>query len=291
MNRNDKIHKIIAQKFIDMIENGMADGKWIAPWDKIASDLPMNFTNKRHYNGINIFLLWAAGYASPYWGTYKQWQEAGAQVKKGEKGTMIVFWKIVESKKKFDSDGNPETFPIPRYYKVFNSDQVEGWNAPTIETREHETNEIHAHCDAIINATGAKIRHGGNMAMYVPSLDVINLPEFEAFHTADDYYQTAFHELVHWTGHKSRLDRNIYNRFGDHAYALEELVAELGATIMGARVGIDISTRTDHAKYVKGWLKALKEEPSCLMHVASKSNKAVKFLLDFSAEQDKAEAA
>ena len=290
MNANEKVHKIIAQQFIDMIEGGMVDGTWTAPWDKFASNIPMNFTSKREYNGINIFLLWAAKHASPFWGTYKQWKEAGAQVKKGEKGTMIVFWKILESKKKFDNDGNPETFPMLRYYKVFNAEQVEGWEAPNVQTRQNETNEIHEQCDSIIGNTGADIRHGGNMACFIPSLDVIHMPEFNSFHSADYYYQTLFHELVHWTGHDDRLAREFGKRFGDHAYALEELVAELGAAIACAKMGIDSTTRDDHAKYIKHWLKALKDEPSCLMAVASKSNKAVDYILD-PPKEEQAEAA
>ena len=293
MNGNDKIHKIIAQQFIDMIESGQADGKWVAPWDKFASDLPMNFTNNRAYNGINIFMLWAAGFGSQYWGTYKQWKEAGAQVKKGEKGTMIVFWKILESKSKTDSKGNPTTFPMLRYFKVFNAEQVDGWEAPESDPkRVHTTTEVHAHCDAIINATGADISHGGNRACFIPDMNRILLPEFESFHTPNDYYTTAFHELAHWTGHESRLDRNMRNRYGEHAYALEELVAELSAAIMDATVGIESTTRDDHAKYIKHWITALKEEPSCLMHVASQANKATQYILEmYEHEQAEAEAA
>lgn len=291
MNGNEKIHRIIAQQFIDMIEGGMVNDKWKAPWNQFASTLPQNFTSKREYNGINIFMLWAQGHASPYWGTYKQWKEAGAQVKKGEKGTMVVFWKILESKKKFDNNGNPETFPMLRYSKVFNAEQVEGWTAPETSTTQNETNDIHRYCDEIIRQTGADIRHGGNRACFIPSLDVIHMPEFNSFIDADYYYQTLFHELAHWTGHESRLNRSFGKRFGDHEYALEELLAELASAIACAKAGIETTTRDDHAKYIKGWLEALKAEPASLMTVASKANKAVDYIMNPPKENEQAEAA
>lgn len=295
MQGNVKIHKMVAQAFIDQIEAGMADGKWTAPWAKLATDFPTNAVTKNAYRGFNIFSLWGAGFSSPYWATFKQWKSVDAKVRKGSKGSLVVFWKIVDSKTQFDANGNPKKVPFLRFSKVFNADQVDGWTAPTVEDREPlSTNEIHAECDAMIAATGAEIQHGGNMACYIPSHDRILLPEFNAFRDADSYYQTAFHELAHWTGHASRLDRNLSNRFGSNAYALEELLAELTAAIVGVRMGIDATTRMDHAKYVKSWLTALREQPECLMHIASKASKVADYLIDGAPaqmENDQAEAA
>jgi len=295
MNGNQKIHKIVAQAFIDQIEAGMADGKWTAPWAKFATDFSTNAVTKKTYRGFNIFSLWSAGFSSPYWATFKQWKSIDATVKKGSKGSLVVFWKIIDSKTRFDANGNPEKVPFLRFSNVFNADQVDGWTAPTLEDRPTlSTNEIHAECDAMIAATGAEIQHGGNKACYIPSHDRILLPEFNAFHDADSYYQTAFHELAHWTGHASRLDRNLSTRFGSNAYALEELLAELTAAIVGVRMGIDVTTRMDHAKYVKSWLTALREQPECLMHIASKASKVADYLIEGEAgetEQYQAQAA
>jgi antirestriction protein ArdC len=285
-----KVHKIFADKMIQMIEDGSADGKWIAPWDKFASDLPVNMVSKKHYNGINIFLLWAAGFGSQYWGTMKQWNEAGATIRKGEKPTQIIFYTTFESKTETDSNGDPKVIPSLRYYKVWNGQQVEGWNEPAKTDRVLTKDELHKRCDDLINATGADIRHGGNRACYVPSRDCILLPEFNSFRDADAYYQTAFHELAHWTGHTSRMDRTFGKRFGDHAYALEELLAEMSAGILCATVGLETHTRADHAKYIKNWLEALNERPECLVAVASQASKVVDYLLDYETQQDQAAA-
>lgn len=289
-----KIAKIVAQRFIDMIESGMADGKWTAPWVKMATDFPTNAVTGKQYRGYNIFSLWAAGFRSQHWATFNQWKSVDATVKKGEKGTLVVFWKIIDSKYETDSKGNPKKVPFLRFTNAFNSEQVEGWTAPSVDEREPLTkNEIHAQCDDLIALTGAKIVHGGNHACYIPSMDMIQLPEQHCFRDADSYYQTTFHEIAHWTGHESRLDRTFGKRFGDHAYALEELLAELTAAIVGVRMGIDATTRTDHAKYVKHWLKALKEQPECLMTVASKADKVAEYIIEGApaVEEDQAEAA
>lgn len=286
-----KVAKIFADKMIKMIEDGSADGKWVAPWDKFASDLPINMVSGKRYNGINIFLLWAAGYASPYWATFKQWSEAGAMIRKGEKPTQIVFYTTFESKTETDSNGDPKLIPSMRYYKVWNANQVEGWQAPEKPTKRVLTKDaIHHRCDELIDATGADIRHGGNRACYVPSHDCILMPEFNSFKDADAYYQTAFNELAHWTGHTARMDRTFGKRFGDHAYALEELLAEMSAGIMCATLGLETHTRMDHAKYIKNWLEALKDEPSSLMAVASRASKVVDYLLEYETIEDQAAA-
>jgi antirestriction protein ArdC len=286
-----KVAKIFADKMIKMIEDGSAGGRWIAPWDKFASDLPINIVSKNHYNGINIFLLWAAGFASPYWGTMKQWNQAGAKIRKGEKPTQIIFYTTFESKTETDSNGDPVLIPAMRYYKVWNANQVEGWEAPETDNKQVlSKDDVRHRCDALIAATGAEIHHGGNRACYIPSKDCILLPEFNSFKNADAYYQTAFHELAHWTGHKSRMNRSFKNRFGDHAYALEELLAEMSAGIICAMVGIETHTRMDHAKYIKGWLEALKEKPQCLVSVASRASKVVDFLLEYENQKDQAAA-
>lgn len=285
-----KVHKIFADKMITMIENGQADGQWVAPWDKFATDLPINVASKKHYNGINIFLLWAAGHASKYWATMKQWNAAGATIRKGERPTQIIFYTTFESKTETDSNGDPKVIPSMRYYKVWNANQVEGWNEPEQPQRTLNKDAVHKRCDDLINATGAHIQHGGSKACYIPNMDRILLPEFNSFHHADAYYQTAFHELAHWTGAKSRMDRELSTRFGSHAYALEELLAEMSAGIMCATLGLETHTRADHAKYIKSWLEALKEQPQCLVAVASRASKVVDFLLEYETNVDQVAA-
>lgn len=283
-----KIAKLVTDQFLSMLENGEVNGKWSPCWNRMAG-LPYNAVTRRHYNGINVILLWAAqnqhGFSSPQWATYKTWKEAGAQVKKGAKSQMIVFWNII---KKTDSGGSESTFPILRYYNVFNADQVEGWNVIDAPAAEFDRN---AECERIISDTGAIIRHGGDRACFIPSIDEIHLPQFETFHHAEGYYATAFHELAHWTGHKSRLDRDLSGRFGSHAYGMEELVAELSAAFTCANLGFESHTRDSHLKYIKSWIAAIKEDNYAVITAASKAEKATRYILEGGAVEDQAEAA
>lgn len=282
----------ITQKFIDAIEAGL-EGKWERPWSSVAqSGLPVSLSTGKAYRGINVWILlmeaMTKGYADNLWGTYNQWKEKGAQVRKGEKSTMVVLWKPVT---KETDDGNEKSFMITRGFNVFNVAQVEGYEMPVRETIE-STNERIAHVEEFVAESGADVRHGGNRAFYVPSMDFIQMPMLEQFNDTEGYYGTLLHEMVHWTGNKARLDRDLNtNRFGDEAYAFEELVAELGASFLMAEFGIVDEPREDHAKYLKSWLKVLQNDTKAIFTAASQAQKAVDFLTGFQKEQDVAEAA
>lgn len=288
------IHQAVTDTIITMIENGQADGSWSAPWNQ-ATSMPVNLVSKNNYNGINVLLLWGSalrqGFSSNVWASYKQWSEKGCQVKKGSKSTMITFWKSYE-KTVVQADGTTEdeTRIVPRYYNVFNADQVEGYDAPTVDATETSLERIQRIDQVIIN-TGANIVYGGNRACYIPSMDQIALPNFQDFTSVEGFYSTAFHELAHWTGSKTRLDRDLSGRFGDESYAMEELVAELSAAFTCANLGITSETRQDHAKYIKSWLKVLKNDKKAISAAASKASKATDFIMQGEATEEQSIAA
>lgn len=284
------VAKLVTDQFIKILEAGQVDGKWSPCWNR-ATAMPHNAETGATYQGINVLLLWAAqqrnGFTSSTWATYKAWKRVGAQVKKGAKAQMIVFWNIVQ---KTDANGDETTKPILRYYNVFNAEQVEGWEALSQPVAEFERND---ECERIIRDTGAVIRHGGGTACFIPSIDEIRMPPFESFHNAEGYYSTTFHELAHWTGAKSRLNRDLTGRFGDYAYGMEELVAELTAAFVCASLGFESTTRDDHLKYIKGWLEKIKEDKYAIITAASKADKAMQYILNGAEAQteDLAEAA
>ena len=232
----------VSARIIAELEAGAAP--WIKPWSATpGANTPCNAVTNRPYSGCNIILLWmagAAGYRAARFLTYKQAMELGGHVRKGERGTKVYFVKQLEIRE--DGDASTRLVPMMREYTVFNVDQCDG--LPDIVTagkpmrvRNPDTRDDLA--DQFLRSTGADIREGHGEAYYVPSRDFISMPAFEAFNGADHFYGTAFHELTHWTGHMSRLDRDLNNRFGSRNYAGEELIAELGAAFLCAEFGFD----------------------------------------------------
>lgn len=286
------IAQTVTDKIIALIESGKVTGKnWEAPWNKSMA-LPRNAKTGKFYRGVNVLLLWNAGdYRSNMWATWNQWKSMGhlPENAKGQ-GRMIVFWKILEKKEK-QADGSEKVtakIPFLRYSTVFNADLVPTYEEPEITTLDES--ERFTIAESTMAATGANIAHnGGHRAFYRPVTDSIHLPVFEHFKTSSGYYSTAFHELAHWTGHKSRLDREFGSRFGDNAYAFEELIAELSAAFTCARLGINSETRQDHAEYIKHWLTVLKGDKNAIITASSQAAKASEFILEFSEnEQTKA---
>lgn len=284
-----KVAKLVTDQFIDMLENGMVDGKWQPCWNRGMS-MPRNASTGNNYRGINTLLLWAAqqkhGYKHSVWATFKQWKAMGHKLVNAKgRGKMIVFWKIVE-REQTASDGSTEksTFPFMRYSTVFNCEHAEGYEVPSLPDSLSESERLSAIDSAIAN-TGANIVHGGDTACFIPNRDRIHMPLFETFHNAHGYYATAFHELAHWTGHKSRLDRDLSGRFGSHAYGMEELVAELSAAFTCAEFGFDSITRDDHLKYIKGWLEKIKEDHTAIITAASKAAQASEYILNGAASK------
>jgi antirestriction protein ArdC len=222
------------------------------------------------------------GYSVPVWASYKQWEAIGANVKKGEKGTKIVFYSPVSKENK--QTGDLEKYAVLKTYFVFNAAQVEGIDIVPAETVAAEFSAVELAEQRIIK-TGAAISHGGDVAFYMPSADRIQLPNKTAFDSEANYYATAFHELAHWTGSKTRLDRDLdKGRFGNPAYAFEELVAEMSAAFLCSDYGIQGELR--HAGYIGHWLKALREDSKAVFKAAALAQKAADYInmLDATAE-------
>lgn len=279
-----KVAKIVTDQFVKMIEDGQADGKWNPCWNR-GMAMPRNATTGNTYRGINVLLLWGAmadeGYKHSVWATFNQWKKAGYRLKDAKgKGKTIVFWKVIE-REQTAKDGSVEktTFPFLRRSTVFNCEHAEGYEVEQGDVHQLDASHRIPSIDAVIDDTGANIVYGGHRACFIPSIDQIRLPLFEDFHDAHGFYGTAFHELAHWTGAKARLNRNLNNRFGDHAYGMEELVAELSAAFTCAELGLEPTARADHAKYIKSWLEKIKEDHTAIFTAASKAAKATEYVL------------
>lgn len=274
------IFQVITDKIVTAIEKGTKE--WKMPWHTKGgmSVEPVNVLG-RSYRGMNTWLLMIAaeerGYKSNVWGTYKAWSAKKCNVRKGEKSTMVVFWKKTEYKQK-NTNGEDEDKKglVLRYYNVFNADQVEGYTPKVVEELPLEKRIENA--ESFFNKLDVDLRHGGNRAYYNHGKDFVQLPEFAQFKSAEDYYSTRGHETVHWTGHESRNNREFGKRFGDLAYAFEELVAELGSAFLCAHLGLSNEPREDHAQYINNWLKVLENDKKAVFTAASKAQAALDFL-------------
>ena len=280
------IYQRITDQIAAAIEAGA--GEWRMPWhpgaDGAALVLPRNAATGKPYRGVNTVVLWAAAqaarYSSAIWATYRQWAELGAQVRKGERASPVVFWKVSDKEEQDDADegveGDHRSRVFARGYSVFNAAQVDGYAAPALPVLP-EIERID-HAEAFFAAMGADIRHGGNRACYVPNLDQIRMPPFEAFRDPVAYYATLAHEATHLTGHPSRCDRDLRGRFGEEAYAAEELVAELGAAFVCADLALAPEPRPDHAAYVASWLKVLRGDKRAIFAAAAKAQAAADWM-------------
>ena len=247
-----EIYQQVTDQIIKQLERGV--GEWRKGWSSICSGLPRNVAG-RSYRGVNILLLWAAaqerGFDSSLWGTFNQWKKAGGHVKRGEKGTRIIFWRVVTESvtdPKTGQETEEQRF-FCRQSVVFNMTQCAGDKLERFRTTRPSREFVgFGPAEEAISATGADIRHMGSRAFYSPHSDFIQLPQKAAFDNESAYYSTALHELIHWSGHESRLNRlDKLGRFGDHAYAAEELVAELGAAFLAASLGIPNVPLQDNA--------------------------------------------
>ncbi|MCB2112705.1 MAG: DUF1738 domain-containing protein [Parvularculaceae bacterium] len=267
---------------------------WAQPWAArgeaatIAAGLPKNAQTGRAYSGINILLLWGAaiehGFSGQTWLTFKQAKALGGSVMKGERGSMVVYAdKFIpkDEQQRVEKEGGDASFvPFLKRYIVFNAAQCEGL-AEELTAGATPLPECEAipHAENLIAATGADFRIGGDKAFYVPSQDFIRVPPQPAFFEQINYYRTCFHELGHWTGHASRLGREFKGRYGSHAYAREELVAELSSAFVCASLSIAPTVR--HADYLGAWLEVLKEDNRAIFNAASLASKAADFVLAF----------
>ena len=282
------VHQHITDQIVTAMEAGA--GHWQMPWHRSAHAItrPKNIASGNAYRGINILSLWVASEAMDFscglWGTYKQWHEQGAQVRKGEKSTVIVFYRELERPRE-DDPSETETVLFARASRVFNAAQVDGFTlSGADEVPGDDRIEPVAAAEAFTAAMGARITIGGERAFYRPADDRIQMPDRERFTGTDTssptegWYGTLLHELTHWSGAKHRLDRQLSGRFGDDAYAMEELIAELGAAFLCAELGIAATPRPDHAAYLAGWLKVLKADKKAIFTAASAASRAADFL-------------
>lgn len=274
------------QEITDRIAGQLASGTrpWAQPWRNgvapLALSMPHNVAG-RPYRGANVFWLWAEaeakGYARPAWLTFKQALEAGGAVRKGEKATPVLFWKFDQVQD--DASGEISKRVMVRQYSVFNVEQCDGLQLDELQPKTLTEPERIDAAEAMIAATGARIVFGGDRAFYTPTRDFIQLPERAAFKSADGFYSTAFHELGHWTGHTARLGREYGRKFGDEAYAFEELVAELCAAFVCASNGFANIEREDHAAYLQSWLKVLKGDSRAFITAASHAQRAADLVM------------
>jgi antirestriction protein ArdC len=269
------VYDSVTNNIIAKLEQGIAP--WIKPWQAGSTGADRNAISKKEYQGVNRLILGMSGYSSPIWASFKQWQDLGGNVKKGEHGTQIVFYSQVAKKEIKENDPNPEnsTYAMLKAYYVFNIDQIEGIEYEKPAPQLPDFNPIPALEDRIIK-TGAQISHGGGRAFYRPATDSITLPEKNTFISEAHYYATALHELTHWSGAPHRLDRTKGKRFADTAYAFEELVAEMGAAFLCADYGIQGDLQ--HADYIGNWLQCLKNDNKAVFNAAALAQKAADYI-------------
>jgi antirestriction protein ArdC len=290
MQQSEKqdIYTRITNQIVSHLEKGVRP--WVKPWN--AEHAAGRITrplrhNGKPYSGINVLSLWASAvaqnFAAPIWMTFKQALELDGHIRKGEKGSLVVYADSITRKDTDEKTGDEIDREIPflKGYTVFNVEQIDGLPevyyakaAPILDPVARIE-----HAEKFFAASGATIRHGGNRALYSIAVDAIQMPPFESFQDADSYYATLAHECTHWTGSKTRLDRDFGgHRFGSEGYAIEELVAELGAAFLCADLELALEPREDHASYIATWLKVLAADNRALFTAAAHAQRAAEFI-------------
>ena len=275
----DDIYQTVTNQILEAMETATGEGRRL--WDAQPS-LPLNLATGKPYTGMNVLILWGAamarGYQSPYWLTYRQAQAMGGQVRKGERSELCIFYKPWESLEMNSDTGETETKTgaVLKSFRVFNLDQIDNIEAPA--TIPRPAFEVLADAERLLLHTPAPIREGGARACYIPSLDEIHMPARGTFVSPEAFYSVACHEMTHASGHRSRLDRDLSGRFGTEAYAMEELIAELGSAFLCAEVGILPTTRADHAHYLANWVRVLRGDRKAIFTAAAAASKAAAFI-------------
>lgn len=292
------VYQTVTDKIIADLEQG--ELTWLKPWS--AGYAAGRITRPLRHNGlpycgINVLMLWAAateaGYSSACWMTFRQAHELGAHVRKGEKGSMVVYaGTISRSEDEAEADEEVKQIPFLKSYAVFNTEQVEDLPEHFHVRPEPVTDPVQriAHADQFFAATGADIRHGGNRAYYNAGSDHVQMPLFQSFRSPEAHAATLAHELVHWTKREDRLNREFgHKKWGDEGYAREELVAELGAAFLCADLALTPEPGADHAAYIQSWLKVLKEDKRAIFSAAAHAQRAVEFLHGLQSSLDEGE--
>jgi len=279
-----KVYEIITNIILKKLEEGVIP--WQTPWNTRQA-MPKNLVTKKPYQGINVFVLAAQRYSSPYWLTFNQCKDLGGTIRKGEKGTPVVFWNWPDTEEDREEE---KKAPFLRYYTAFNIAQCE--NLPehkipaTPGTTDDHIDRID-HCEQIIENWKDKpeIRHGKQRAAYIPGSDIIIMPPLATFKKSEEYYSTLFHECIHGTGHQKRLNRQGITEtapFGTACYSKEELIAEMGAAFLCGFAGIEQATIDNSAAYIQGWLEKLKNDKKLVIIAAGQAQKAANYILNIS---------
>lgn len=304
MNAYQKFNQLaeqVTQEVIAQLEQGSV--LWRQPWTSYG--LPRNYSSGRHYEGFNAFYLnyitERNNYTTPYFLTFKQAQELGGHVRKGEKGTQIIYWKIYEEKAgegtpeqaEGDRDAHGRKF-VPFLWRVFNIDQVEGVDFTLPEACERTERQLIDACQQVVEGyplPRPRIGHGGSQAYYAPGDDRVQLPELGNFVSPQAYHATLFHELIHSTGHPSRLNRfteeEKTSRLGDDSYSKEELIAEMGASFLCAFTGIQEEVFENSVAYLQGWADRFRDDRAMIIYASAKAFRAAAFILDLQAEENR----
>jgi antirestriction protein ArdC len=285
--KEHSVYEIITERVIALLEAGKIP--WQKPW-RGGEQAPQNLISRKPYRGVNVFLLNAMHYQAPFWLTFRQAQEMGGHVRKGEKACPVVFWKWLDVEAPEDPTGKKRV-PFLRYYSAFNLAQVDGIptdKIPSLGEHQREHTPIEE-AERIVAGMPKRpqIQHGGGRACYVPSVDRVEIPEPGTFRSGQDYYSTLFHELTHATGHETRLNRKgvsgsdgSWSAFGSNPYAKEELVAEMGAAFLCAECGIVERTIESSAAYVSAWLQRLRSDSKLIVQAAAQAQHAADFVLN-----------
>jgi len=281
------VYTRVTDQIVAQLEAGTRP--WLQPWQAghAAGEVcrPLRF-NGLPYRGINVVLLWLAAmqrlFACPLWMTYRQAAELGGQVRRGEKGSLVVYASSF-TRREIDDSGEQREHDVPflKSYSVFNAEQIDGLPPRYYAQAEPQSHPLERvdRAEIFFRRTGADIRHGGSMAYYAPDADRIQMPAFDSFRDAESYYATLAHEVTHWTRHPSRLAREFgRQRWGDEGYSMEELVAELGAAFLCADLGLTPEPREDHAAYIASWLNVLKSDKRAVFAAAAHAQRAADFL-------------
>lgn len=285
-NPRGDVYARVTAKIVADLEAGIRT--WSRPWNAAHAAGPVSRplrANGTPYRGVNVLLLWIEAeekrYTAPIWMTYRQAAELGAQVRKGEHGALVVYADhFTKTETGDDGEESERSIPFLKGYTVFNVEQIDGLPAhytarASVPTSPLPRLEV---AEAFFAATGAQVQHGGNRAFYSPSRDLVQMPPRDSFQDAESYAGTLAHELTHWTSHPTRLARSLGKRFGDDAYAAEELIAELGAAFLCADLGIAATPREDHAGYLAHWLQVLKADHRAIFTAASQAQRAADYL-------------
>jgi antirestriction protein ArdC len=286
------IYEIITSRFIEQLKKGTVP--WQKPWAGVQ-----NIVSKKPYRGINSLILGGSDFQSPYWLTFKQAHDLGGNIKKGEKATPVIYYKLFEKRDGngalvLGSNGRPTRIPFIRWSNAFNLDQSEGIEPPVQTVVQNPMQPIEKAARIVQEAKICPIYHTGFAAVYSPTEDVIRLPAQKTFRSPEAYYQTLFHEMTHSTGHASRLDREgvtLPIKFGSERYSKEELIAELGASFLSNEAGILNQVQFDNsAAYLGSWIEKFQNDPKMIFTASSQAQKSTDFILGIEQKESLSES-